>query len=85
MKKTVFSGCSLKEVDFEETDLTMVNFEQCDLMGAHFIRTILEKTDFRTAINYTLDPEMNKMKNARFSYLGISGLLAKYDIDIEFE
>jgi fluoroquinolone resistance protein len=84
MKKTNFTGCSLKEVDFNETDLSAAVFKDCDLLGASFVRTILEKTDFRTAINYSIDPEVNKIKKAKFSYLGIAGLLTKYDIDIEF-
>ena len=85
MKKVVFTDCSLPEVNFEEADLSGAVFKNCDLTGATFVRTILEKADFRTAINYTFDPEMNKIKGARFSYLGIAGLLGKYGIDVVFE
>ena len=85
MKKTNFTKCSLKEVDFEEADLSSANFNNCDLYNTRFINTNLEKTDFCTATNYTFDPEINKIKGARFAYSGISGLLAKYNIDIEFE
>ena len=83
MKKAVFEDCSLKEVDFEETDLSMAVFKNCDLLHASFVRTILAGTDFRTAINYSFDPEINKLKKTKFSREGIAGLLAKYDIDIE--
>jgi len=83
MKKAVFKDCSLKEADFSETDLTQANFSHCDLMNASFVRSILEKADFRTASNYGLDPELNKMKKAKFSFPGIAGLLLKYDIEIE--
>jgi len=83
MKKAVFTDCSLKETDFTETDLTQAIFKNCDLMNASFMHTILEKADFRTARNYALDPEMNKIKKAKFSSPGIAGLLAKYDISIE--
>ncbi len=85
MKKTGFTNCSLKEVDLEEADLSAATFNNCDLMNARFIHTILEKADFRTATNYSFDPEINKIKKAKFAYHGISGLLAKYDIDIEVE
>ena len=85
MKKTIFTNCSLKDVDFEETDLSMSVFNNCDLLNARFIKTTLEKTDFRAATNYAFDPEINNIKKAKFSYMGISGLLAKYNIDIEFE
>jgi fluoroquinolone resistance protein len=84
MKKTNFIDCSIKEVDFVETDLSMAIFKNCDLLDTTFMRTILEKTDFRTAKNYSFDPEMNRIKKAKFSHLDITGLLSKYDIDIEF-
>jgi hypothetical protein len=43
----------------------------------------LEKVDFRTAVNYAFDPNSNKIKKAKFSLMGLAGLLSKYDIDIE--
>jgi len=82
MKKASFKNCSLKECDFTETDLTQAAFIDCNLLQAVFMHSILEKADFRTAVNYAVDPEMNKIKKARFSLAGIEGLLAKYDIDI---
>jgi fluoroquinolone resistance protein len=42
-----------------------------------------EKTDFRTAINYSIDPENNRIKKAKFNFSEIFGLLDKYDIEIE--
>lgn len=83
MKKTNFTDCSLKQVDFRETNLSMAVFKNCDLTQASFVRTNLEKTDFRTAINYSLDPELNKVKRAKFSYSGLAGLLFKFNLDIE--
>ena len=79
----MFGNCSLKQVDFEETELTLAAFNNCDLLHARFIKTILEKADLRTAINYSFDPEINKIKKAKFSYPGVQGLLDKYNIDIE--
>ena len=84
MKKTSFVDCSLKEVDFTEVDLSMAVFKNCDLLDAAFVQTILEKADFRTAKNYSFDPELNKIKKAKFAYPGVTGLLTKYNIDIEF-
>ena len=83
LKKAVFSDSSLKDADFVEADFSGAAFDGCDLMGAHFENTILEKTDFRTAYNYTIDPALNKVKKARFSLNGVAGLLRKYDIVIE--
>ena len=48
-----------------------------------FAGTILEKVDFRTAFNYSIDLERNRIKKARFSAKGVVGLLDKYDIDID--
>ena len=83
MKKTIFRGCSLKHTDFTETDLSLSILDHCDLSEAIFIQGTLEKTDFRTAKNYAFDPEINKIKKARFSMPDVVGLLTKYNIDIE--
>ncbi len=80
MKKVSFIECSLKDTDFTETDLTAAVFTNCDLLNATFMHSIIEKADFTTAINYAFDPELNKIKKAKFSFPGIAGLLAKYDI-----
>ena len=61
----------------------MAVFENCDLFNASFIHSNLEKTDFSSAKNYSLDPELNKITNAKFSFSGIAGLLNKYNIVIE--
>ena len=82
LKKTVFQDCVLHEVDFTDANLSASSFAGSDLHKALFQNTLLEKADFRTAINYVLDPEANKVKKARFSSAGLSGLLAKYDLDI---
>jgi uncharacterized protein YjbI with pentapeptide repeats len=83
LKNTRFKNSNLSEVDFTETDLTNCLFDNCDLTGASFENTILEKADLRTSRNYLIDPELNKIKKAKFSIHGIAGLLAKYDIEIE--
>jgi fluoroquinolone resistance protein len=83
IKKTVFRNSQLQETDFTQCDLSGAVFEQCDLFNASFENTILEKSDLRTALNYSIDPETNRIKKARFSLHGIPGLLNKYDIVIE--
>jgi len=83
LKKTQFKNCNLQEADFTETDLTSSLFDNCDLQRAIFHKTMLEKADFRTAFNYSIDPEQNRIKKARFSSMGIVGLLDKYGIVIE--
>lgn len=83
LKNTRIIDCSLKETDFSATDLSGVTFDNCDLSMTVFKQCNLEKADFRTAYNYALDPEENKVKKAKFSVSGLPGLLLKYDIEIE--
>jgi uncharacterized protein YjbI with pentapeptide repeats len=83
MPKTIFSGCSLKEVTFTGTQMNNSVFDNCNLDRAIFNDTQLAGADFRTAYNYSIDPEFNPMKEARFTTQGIVGLFDKYDIKIE--
>lgn len=83
LRKTIFKNCTLKEVDFTEADLTASEFLECDLSLAKFSNTNLEQVNFRSAINFVIDPERNKMKKAKFSAQNLEGLLAKYNLDIE--
>jgi uncharacterized protein YjbI with pentapeptide repeats len=81
--KTRFSRCNLEETDFSECDLTGAVFDRCDLNRSKFSHTNIEKADFRTAFNYSIDPEQNRLKKAHFSLPEAAGLLDKYDIVIE--
>ncbi|WP_430973856.1 pentapeptide repeat-containing protein [Sunxiuqinia rutila] len=83
MRKTRFSGCSVIQADFSECDLTEAVFDDCVLTGTTFYRTLLEKADFRTATDFSFDPDENRLKKARFSLEGLPGLLQKYNIQIE--
>ena len=83
LKKTAFINSSVKEVDFTGADLTGSTFDNSDLAKVLFENTILEKADLRNAYHYSIDPEINRIKKAKFSVAGIAGLLTKYDILIE--
>lgn len=83
VRKTVFKNCTLEQTDFTESDLTQSSFLHCNLDRAVFDNSIVEKVDFSTAYNFTINPERNKIKKARFSRDGLSGLLSAYDIVIE--
>lgn len=83
LKKTNFKNAQLQETDFTECDLTAFVFDNCDLTRATFYNTIIEKSDFRTSYNYSIDPEVNRIKKAKFSLYGVTGLLEKYDIEID--
>ena len=80
---TRFSNVQLREADFTECDLTESVFHNCDLLHAVFERTNLEKVDFRTANNYAINPNTNRIKKAKFSLAGLPGLLSMYNIIIE--
>lgn len=82
LKKTVFTDCSLKEVDLSNTDLTQALFKNCDLAQATIQDSILDKTDFRTSRNYAFDPSENKIKQTKVSAIALAGLLEKFDLDI---
>ncbi len=83
LKKTSFKNSVLHEVDFVEADLTSAIFDNCDLQGAIFENSVLEKADFRSAKNYRIDPERNRMRKAKFAIPEAVGLLSRYDIIIE--
>lgn len=83
IRKTIFKDCSLHETDFSDADLTEAVFDHCDLDRSLFHHTIVERGDFRTSYNFSIDPEINRVKKALFSPGGIQGLLRKYDILIE--
>ncbi len=83
LKATQFINCNLQEVDFTETDLSGSTMDNCDLSRAVFEYTNIEKADLRSSFNYLINPEINKVKKAKFSLLGVGGLLAQFDIVIE--
>jgi uncharacterized protein YjbI with pentapeptide repeats len=83
LKGTTFKDTQLHEVDFTECDLTQAVFDTSSLHLSRFDRTILEKADLRSAVDYSIDPESNRIKKAKFALLGLGGLLEKYDIVID--
>ncbi len=83
MPGTYFQNCRIREADFTEAIADKVCFDNCDLQSTVFERSSLLQADFRTAHNFALDPEENKLKDARFSEGGLAGLLGKYKLRID--
>ena len=83
LKQSIFKDCTIQEVDFSGSNLSDSVFDNCDLSSAIFENTMLEKSDFRTSYNFSIDPELNRITKAKFSLQGLTGLLDKYDIEIE--
>jgi fluoroquinolone resistance protein len=67
LKKTIFKDTNCEEVSFVEANLAESIFENCNLRGAIFEKTNLEKSDLRSSYAYTIDPEKNQIKKAKFS------------------
>ena len=63
--------------------LEQASFNNCNLQGAIFNNTNLKSADLRTAINFNIDPEDNKLLKAKFSRNNIEGLLRKHQIVVE--
>ena len=73
----------MKNCDFTEADIMKSTFDNSDLQETVFFKTNLREVNFLTAFNYGIDPENNQLKKAKFSIVGIPGLLNKYGIDIQ--
>ncbi len=71
MSKKYIEDTSYKGKNFTEVPLSNeyenCTFTNCDLVGAIFENTILEKADFRTAYNYSINPESNRARPADWS------------------
>ena len=55
----------------------------CDLQLTLFMNTKLEGVNFRTSFNYSIDPELNRIRKAKFSMHSIAVSLDKNDIEIK--
>ena len=82
LKKAQFIDCSLKEAHFLRCDLTGTQFKECNLELARFEDNTLTQVDFSSSYNLELDPDINRIKKAKFSLHNLPGLLTKYDLVI---
>mgnify|MGYP001198516426 FL=1 len=83
LKKIKFLTCSVMEVDFTETELISAVFDDCIFTKATFYKTNLQGADLTTSADYTIDPESNNVKNAKFRWPAAAGLLDKYNISLD--
>jgi fluoroquinolone resistance protein len=79
-RKAKFINCSLKGADFSEADCSESIFERCDLSAAVFMQTVLNGANLTSSFNFTIDPERNQLRKAKFSADGLAGLLTSYGI-----
>ncbi len=80
--KTSFKKCKMEQVEFTGANCSGADFSEADLLGSSFGNTNLEKADFRSACNFSIDPEQSHMANAKFSQEDLSGLLTKYKLKV---
>ncbi|KAB1064907.1 pentapeptide repeat-containing protein [Salibacter halophilus] len=83
LSQSTFRNCRLHGSDFTEAELTKTVLTNSDLLNAVFDHTNLELADLRESVNYSIDPEQNKLNGAVFSLSQVGGLLEKYQIKIE--
>ena len=83
LKEMKFRGCSIRDAEFADTDLTGAAFDGCDLANTVFTRATLNQADFRTAHNYAINLELNSARKAKFALPGLPGLLSQYNLVIE--
>lgn len=82
IKKGIFRKSSLQEADFTDSDISGSLLDGCDMLNATFSGTNLEKADLSTSFNFSIDPTSSKIKKAKFSQSGLSGLLDVFGIEI---
>jgi uncharacterized protein YjbI with pentapeptide repeats len=69
-----------REVDFSGTNLTKAQLSQTDFLGSRFVHTDLSGADLSRAVNYSIDPTVNRIKKAVFSLPEAMSLLSAFDI-----
>jgi fluoroquinolone resistance protein len=81
--RSSFLDSQLRAVDFTSAELKNSPVRNCDLLNAIFDNTDLEKADLSGSVNYSINPQLNKIKGAKFSWPDVKGLLDVYKIVIE--
>lgn len=77
-----FEHCNLEHCDFTSADCKKTSFAYAQLLHTQFDQTNLQEADFRHAQNFQINPNNNKLKKAKFSKDGLSGLLTSYQLII---
>jgi fluoroquinolone resistance protein len=83
LNKSRFENCKMHSVNFTMTDLSKAELVNCDLYEAIFNNTNLNGVDLTTITNFSIDPELNKLKKAKFQAQDLEKLLYKYDLIIQ--
>jgi uncharacterized protein YjbI with pentapeptide repeats len=77
---TRMTACSIKDADFTNADLTKCTFDSSDLAGSRIENCNLSFADFSQAMNYSINPTLNKLKKTKFALPEAASLLRVFDI-----
>jgi uncharacterized protein YjbI with pentapeptide repeats len=75
-------ACKAHDVDFRDGRFCGANFTFTDFSNSLFKETDLTGADFTGAVNYRIDINYNKIKNAKFSRIEAVSLLESLDIEL---
>ena len=83
LKRFHFETCRFQESYFEECSMQECHLENISFDKTQFRGCDLRKADFRGAVGYVIDPQQNKLREARFSFPEVICLLDGLGISIE--
>ncbi|PBQ31684.1 hypothetical protein CNR22_07850 [Sphingobacteriaceae bacterium] len=83
LNKSSFKNSKIHGANFTQADLSKCTVSNCDFYEALFSGTNLSGLDLSTSVNFTIDPELNKIKKAKFALRSLPGLLQRYEIQVE--
>ena len=82
LKNLELKDCTCHEMNFEKTNLTRAICTGTDFLGTRFNSTDISFADFSNAVNYSIDPNYNTIRKAKFSLPEVLTLLQCFDITI---
>jgi len=82
LPKTSLKKCVAHEVDFSEANLKQADCTGTDFTNSQFRHTDLTEADFCGASHYVIRPDLNTLKQTRFSLPEALSLLYQLDIVI---
>jgi uncharacterized protein YjbI with pentapeptide repeats len=82
LRNTSFSNSRLQSAELHQCNLTKTNFSGCNLSHCVFENCDLSHAWFENATNYTINPQTNVLKKAKFSYPEVLSFLHPFDIEI---
>jgi uncharacterized protein YjbI with pentapeptide repeats len=83
MKRSKFTSCDIRGCDFENTYLVEAVFDKSSFAETLFHACDLERASFRGAHGYSMDPRVNKVAKAIFSFPEVLSLVECFGIRIE--